>query len=529
MRRLIKPFLCLSLSAVSAIGTARPAMDAEVIIDSGPLVGDDHDGVMSFKGIPYAQPPVGDLRWRAPQPVTAWTKPRQATRFGADCMQKPFGGDAAPLGGKSAEDCLYLNVWRPAHIDANAAPLPVMVWIYGGGFVNGGSSPSVYDGSQFAKQGVVMVSFNYRLGRFGFFAHPALTKSIDDREPLGNYGYMDQIAALHWVKRNIRAFGGDPNSVTLFGESAGGASVLALMTSPLAKGLFNKAIIQSGGGRGALMPMRELHDDRPGLPSAESVGVAFARSAGIANAGSDDAVTLAKLRALPADKIVDKMNMSTMFNDTYVGGPIRDGQIVSDVPNVVIARGEQAKVPVMIGATSADIGMPRGRNKAEVFATFGAYAGRAKAAYDPHGNVQFDEISRQVASDRLMVEPARLITQLVSEQGLPAYQYRFSYVAASMRGQVPGAPHASDIPFVFDTVQARYGSATVDSDRAMAAAALAYWVAFAKTGEPNVAHLPHWPMYNTAQDALMDFTEHGPVAGPDHWRARLDAVADSSQ
>lgn len=526
MRRLLRPFIFMSLSAVSIIASSRTTAGAKAIIDSGPLQGEERDGVTSFKGIPYAQPPVGDLRWRAPQPVSRWTRPRQATQFGADCMQKPFGSDAAPLGVKPAEDCLYINVWRPANVDADAAPLPVMVWIYGGGFVNGGSSPSVYDGSQFAKQGVVMVSFNYRLGRFGFFAHPALTHSIGESEPLGNYGYMDQIAALQWVKRNIRAFGGDPNGVTLFGESAGGASVLALMTSPLTKGLFNKAIIQSGGGRGALMPMRELHDDTPHLASAESVGVAFARAAGIRG---NDAAALTKLRALPAESIVDGMNMSSMFNDTYVGGPIRDGKIVTDVPNAVIERGEQWKVPVMIGATSADIGIPQGKNRSALFATFGALSGRAKAVYDRSGKTSFDEISRQVASDRLMVEPARLIARLVSAQGLPAYEYRFSYVAQSMRREVPGAPHASELPYVFDTVQVRYGKKTTPDDEATAKAVLSYWVAFAKTGEPKAGHLPDWPMYTKENDALLDFTANGPVAGPDRWKGRLDVIEESSQ
>jgi len=267
--------------------------------------------------------------------------------------------------------------------------------------------------------------------------------------------------------------------------------------------------------------MRELHDDKPGLASAESVGVAFARAAGI---GGNDASALAKLRALPADSIVAGMNMRSMFNDTYVGGPIRDGKIVTDVPNAVIERGEQWKVPVMIGATSADVGVPHGRNKATLFATFGTLSDRAKTAYDPSGKASFDDLNRQVGADSLMVEPARLIARLVSAQGLPAYEYRFSYVAQSLRGQVPGAPHASELPYVFDTLQARYGRKTTTGDQATATAALAYWVAFAKTGEPNAGHLPHWPMYSKESDALLDFTDHGPVAGPDRWKVRLDVI-----
>ena len=241
-------------AAFALVGGMAYAGD-EVKLDSGRVKGATAEGVTSFKGIPYAAAPVGPLRWRAPQPVTPWHGVRAATSYGADCAQSPFPGDAAPLGVTPAEDCLYANVWVPA-----AAPrhrMAVMVWIYGGGFVNGGSSPAVYDGSSFARRGVVLVSFNYRVGRFGFFAHPALSKEHPE-EPHGNYGYLDQIAALRWVKRNAAAFGGDPDNVTVFGESAGGGSVHMLLSSPLAKGLFQKAIIESGGGRTTLTAPRSL-------------------------------------------------------------------------------------------------------------------------------------------------------------------------------------------------------------------------------------------------------------------------------
>jgi para-nitrobenzyl esterase len=219
--------------------------------DSGPVSGATADGVTSYKGIPYAAPPVGPLRWRPPQPPASWTSVRAATAYGHDCMQLPFPSDAAPLGTTPSEDCLVVNVWVPAK--HSAAKLPVMFWIYGGGWVNGGSSPDVYDGKEFAKGGVVLVSINYRLGRFGFFAHPALTKESHGGL-LGNYGYMDQIAGLKWVQRNIAAFGGDPKNVTIFGESAGGFSVHMLMTTQLSDGLFERAIVESGGGRTDMRP-----------------------------------------------------------------------------------------------------------------------------------------------------------------------------------------------------------------------------------------------------------------------------------
>lgn len=524
MRTSVTTSLLIGFSSIlmPALGHAAPVTLA--VTDTGPVRGAEAGGVVAFKGIPYAQPPVGDLRWRAPQPAASWTAARDATHFGADCAQQPFGGDAAPLGVAAAEDCLYVNVWRPAK--AGKAPLPVMVWIYGGGFVNGGSSPAVYDGANFAKSGVVLVSFNYRLGRFGFFAHPALSQAIGHSEPLGNYGYMDQLAALKWVQRNARAFGGDPANVTVFGESAGGASVLALMTSPLSTGLFSKAIVQSGGGRGALLPMREIGTDKPGLPSAESVGTAFAHAAGI---DGNDANALARLRALPAERVVDGLNMGTMFNPTYVSGPVRDGKIVVDVPDAVIARGQQLKVPVMVGATSADLGRSPATTKEELFAAFGASADRAKAVYDPTGTASFAALAQLIGADRTMVEPARRVAQLVAAQGLPAYAYRFSYVAESIRKDSRGASHASELPFVFDTVPARYGAAATSADTAAARQALAYWVAFAKTGAPDVPGQPHWPAYTAAGDQILDFTNAGPRPGPDAWKPRLDLIDASAR
>ena len=512
-----KIFMAGLVLAASAVQGA-PAAPTTVTTDTGVLAGRLDEGVIVFKGIPYAQAPVGPLRWRAPQAVLPWTGVRQATSFGADCMQHPFDGDAAPLGVTPAEDCLYLNVWRPA--TAARALLPVMVWIHGGGFVNGGSSPAVYSGASFAQRGVILVSLNYRLGRFGFFAHPALRSESAPGDLLGNYGYMDQLAALAWVRNNIRAFGGDPGNVTLFGESAGGASVLALMTTPLAKGLFQKAIVQSGGGRGALMPLREMRIDKPGLASAESVGQAFARKAGI---GGDDAAALAKLRALPADQLVDGMDMGSMFNDTYVGGPVRDGKIVSDTPDAIIRRAAQNKMPLMIGATSADLGGTQANDKNALFAQFGAQAARARAAYDPTGEAGFAAVSSAVGADRMMVEPARYIARLVSAQGLPAYTYRFSYVATSLR-PAGGASHASELPFVFDTVRARYGNEATPDDMATASAAMSYWVAFAKNGTPNTAGLPRWPAATSTGNAILDFTNAGPVPGPDPFTGRLDAT-----
>src|SRR5579872_499570 len=513
-------FIVIALILTPALSlAASDSIKADTVkVETGLVKGAAHDGVLSFKGIPFAAPPAGDLRWRPPQPAKPWTGTRQATEYASDCMQKPFPGDAAPLGTPPAEDCLYLNVWVPE--TSSTKKLPVMVWIYGGGFVNGGSSPAVYDGSQFAKRGVVFVSFNYRLGRFGFFAHPALTKE-NPSGPLGNYGYMDQIAALKWVKKNIGGFGGDAGNVTVFGESAGGGSVMMLLTSPMAKGLFHKAVIESGGGRSLLMGPRYIdHQSPDGPPSGESVGIAFAKSAGIEGT---DAAALEALRKLPAEKVTNGLNMASMGTPTYAG-PMVDGKIVIESPAEAFVAGKVAKVPVMIGANSMDIGFSRARTVDELFTPFGDNAAKARAVYDPDNTGKVMEVGMKIAADEMMVEPSRFVADRVAAMGEPSYEYRFSYVAESMRKQWKGAPHATEIPFVFDTVAARYGKDLTDADRATAQAANEYWVNFAKTGNPNGSGLPQWPAYSRKTDMIMDFSPTGPVAKEDPWKDRLDLV-----
>lgn len=506
---------CAACMAVSAA-----AVD-EAAIENGRLRGVVQGQVVSFKGIPFAAPPVGEDRWRAPRPAARWTGVRKAAAFGSDCMQLPVPTDAAPLGVTPAEDCLYVNVWRPA---VPASKLPVLVWIYGGGFVNGGSSPAVYDGSRFAGQGLVFVSFNYRLGRFGFFAHPALTKE-DPSGPRGNYAFLDQIAALRWVQRNIGAFGGDPGNVTIFGESAGGYSVFTLMTSPEARGLFQKAVVQSGGGRNLLGPLRSLGESRPGLPSAEEAGRAFARKSGIEG---EDRAALAALRQLPAEKVVDGLNMATMQMQTPTySGPMLDGKIVVEGIEEALLSGHQAKVPVIIGANSSDIGFSFAKTMEELFAPFGANRARAAEIYNPGKSGDVRTVGVLIASDRMMVEPARFAVRRMAATGQRAYEYRFSYVAESMRKRWRGAPHASEIPFVFNTVAARYGAALTPADAGIAGVVNAYWVAFAKSGDPNGKGRPEWPAYDPARDMLLNFTADGPVAAPDPWKVRLDLTEEA--
>ena len=463
-----------TLAAVMALtATAAQAAGNVVAVDSGKLRGSEVEGVSSWKGIPFAAPPVGANRWRAPQPAAAWQVVRDATQYAHDCMQAPFPSDAAPLGTTPAEDCLYANVWRPARA---AHKLPVIFWIYGGGFVNGGASPPTYSGANLAKQGVLVFSANYRVGRFGTFAHPQLTKENADHGKLGNYGYMDQVAALNWVHHNIAAFGGDPDNVTLIGESAGGMSVHTLVTSPLARGLFHRAVVMSGGN-GIAMGGADL-------AAIEKVCIEFAAAKGIA---ADDPDALAKLRAMSAEEITSGLNMTALFapGPRSFAGPFVDGTIAVDAGDAY-RTGRFAKVPMMIGATSADFGGKTG----------------------------------------FMVAGARTVAAAIADHRVPVYAYRFSYVAESL-GQ-SGAQHATDIPFFFDTQAIKYAEKTTARDNVMGKTISAYLVNFARTGNPNGAGLTEWPRYSRAGDQIVDFAESGKaVAQKDPWGAELDAAPRS--
>ena len=471
-------------------------------------------GVIAFKGIPYAAPPQGALRWAAPQPPRSWRGVRATDAFGPDCMQRPTPGDQTTLRTHPSENCLYVNVWRPAH--SSGKPLPVMVWIYGGWYVDGGTSPALYSGASFARRGVVLVSFNYRLGNFGFFAFPAL---LHEHQPAGDFAFMDQIAALRWVQRNIAAFGGNPHNVTVFGESAGGGSVNALLITPLARGLFQKAIIESGGGAGWLGPDRPLSG---GAQSAEASGVLLAHQFGVRGRG---AKALAALRALPAKEVLDGVNMRTRSHVVgYVGGPVVDDRLYFGPPVRQYAKGMGARIPVMIGTNSADLGWMHAKSLKALFAEFGPYAARARALFDPTGRASLQRVSAEVGGDLWMIEPARAIARILSARGQPVYAYRYSYVPTSERGKWWGAWHASEIAFVFDTVRVQYGARTSRADENMARTMQRYWVAFARTGHPDPAGEPRWPRYRARADRLMNFTDHGPVFEPDPYRQRLALV-----
>lgn len=521
-------FSLLTLS--TAVSAAAPA--PQVRVDGGRVAGAAGDGVAAFKGIPFALPPVGELRWRPPQPVAPWKGVRQTTEFGTDCMQmrRNFpGATATPR--PVSEDCLYLNVWRPAA--ASAKKLPVLVWIYGGGYTGGASSSASTDGTEFAKQGVVLVNFNYRVGRFGFFAFPALSRERPE-EPKSNFAFMDQIAALQWVKRNIAAFGGDPDNVTIFGESAGGASVHALLASPMARGLFHKAIVQSGGARDGEITARPLDKDNfdPNyLVSGETIGLNFGRKVGIA--GSDDAA-LAKMRALSAEAVLaagDQPSWNTE-NLTYAG-PVIDGKVLTETAESAYKGGRQAKVPLLVGSNSADNGGGRvgAPSKEGFFIRFATRRKEAIAAYDPDGTKDLATLLSQGDDDYGHAEPARFAARSFVAAGAPAYLYRFSYVAASAREQLKaGAPHASEIPYVFNTLRSRYGNTVTPQDDSVAKTMQAYWVNFARAGDPNGAGLPAWPRYDPAKSDIFDFHPDGTAsAGPDPRKTRIDLTEASTE
>lgn len=453
-------FGVLALWIGLAAAPAQAADAPQAAVDGGRVAGRATEGLLVFKGIPYAAPPVGALRWRAPQPVPRWPGVRAAQAYGPDCMQRPFATDDAPLTTDPSEDCLYANVWRPAQAPG---PLPVLVWVHGGGFVNGGGSPPSYAGAALARQGVVVVSFNYRLGRFGTFAHPALAKARADGGRAVNYGILDQVAALEWVKRNIAAFGGDPGNVTVMGESAGGMSVHALLTSPLAQGLFQKAVIQSGGEP----------DSRGTLADATGAGLRFAQAQGI---DGEDAQALARLRALPAEAVLGDLNLTTLDrqqspNGTYVF-PVADGQVVADLATAY-REGRYNRVPLMVGATADDIGGP----------------------------------------DGYMVAGAKHTADLFARAGVPTWHYQFAYVAEATRAVHPkGAAHASEIPYFFGTVGVRYGGDTRPGDVALSAKASGYLLNFVRSGDPNGPGLPAWAPYRAGQGATQVFGLAGEVA-----------------
>ncbi|MBX3484706.1 carboxylesterase family protein [Phenylobacterium sp.] len=488
--------LCAGLLAIALAGGAAAAEPGAPIVAtrSGAVAGARTDGVEAFRAIPYAQPPVGDLRWRPPQPPRAWRGVRPATTPGHICVQPA----STKIPGVQSEDCLTLDVFTAAR--GAGKPAPVLVWIHGGGFTGGtGVTPEV-DGRAFAESGVVLVNINYRLGRLGFFAHPALTKEAGGR-PGANFGLMDQIAALKWVRANIAAFGGDPRQVTIAGGSAGGASVLALMISPPARGLFHRAVVQSGLGRERTLD----------LAGAERLGAALAARWGAPAASGPKA-----LRAAPVERILAAEDADSNFGVLNGEFPIIDGWVMPTSTLAAFEAGREARVPLLIGAMELEV--PPGVQPSILKARIPAYdrlPADLKAVYpDP------DRYAALLPSDVIFVEPSVKLAALHASRA-PTWVYRFGVAAETLQKMLGGAVHGTEGPYVFRTYDV---SAIPIEPRARAAgeAVHAYWAAFVRNGDPNGAGRPAWPRF--AADRIMTFTNAGPRPGRDPAADRLKAV-----
>jgi para-nitrobenzyl esterase len=496
---------------------------------NGILRGIAEENVVVFKGIPFAVPPVGELRWRPPQPVKNWEGEFDASKFGANCAQAGFRSVAGTIAEGSSEDCLCLNIWKPINT-SRKSKLPVMVWIHGGGFTGGsGSSPQNF-GHEFAKNGVILVNINYRLGRLGFFAHPALSATFPN-EYKGNYGLMDQIEGLRWIQKNIIEFGGDPNNVTIFGFSAGGVSVHSLVTIPSASGLFHKVISQSGGGRNGVLtgrPIIKENTDAFYPVSAETIGINFAKKHGIEGT---DASALAKLRALKVEEIIDGGQETDGPNGPRIySGPILDGKLVVETAESAYMAGRQPKVPLIIGNCSAEIGGPfvsNAKSKEELFASFGHLEGDAKAAYDSDGTKSFNEIITTFNTDWVWGEPSRMTAKVFIAKKAPTYMYQFGYVPSNGQQRSPfGAGHGSEVSFVFNTLNARWGTQGEPSDqeKELAKTMNIYWTNFARTGNPNGEGITNWPNYNNGENILDIEIDGKIISKPDPRKKRFDVI-----
>jgi len=525
--------LCMAALILLTHGNlASAAKGVDVVkTESGRVQGTlnaDHT-VRMFKGVPFAAPPVGELRWKPPQPALSWKGVRDASKFGPPCLQTDVYGDIYFRDAEPSEDCLNLDIWMPAK--PATAKLPVLLWYYGGGFVAGSASEARYDGENLAKKGIMVVSPDYRLGIFGFFSHPELTQESEHKAS-GNYGLLDQVAALHWVVKNIAAFGGNPGNITIAGESAGSFSVSALMASPLSRGLFQKAIGESG----AFFPDRVGEGLSARLRSeTEKVGVQFAASLGMNS--------LAQMRAMPGDKLLQAAAEATK---EYRFSPNIDGYFLPADVQSIYAGGEQSQVPLLAG-WNADEGkmgvllephLPTVQSFAEeAHRRFGGRADEFLKLYPATTDEEAVLSAEALAGDDFIAFSTWKWINMQLETGhSPVYEYHFEQVPAvkpgAKIGQVPaseaGSTHACEIQYVFQTLKSLDVPWTED-DFKVSGVMSSYWANFVKNGNPNGEGLPEWPVYN-AQTGFQVIRLSGKDthAAPEAHRARyefLDAQA----
>ena len=489
------PAWALALGALVLMPLGAPAFAKPVQLDAGMVEGAaaEDPSVRVFRGIPYAAPPVGELRWKPPQPVAPWEGVRKAVTFSDACPQGP--GLAALLGEPLPtlnEDCLYLNIWTAA---AKAdAKLPVMVWIHGGGLTLGWGHQRGYDGTNFAKQGVVLVSVNYRLGALGFLAHPLLSAEAGGKS--GNYGLLDQVAALEWVRRNIAAFGGDPGNVTIFGESAGGTSVHALLASPHAKGLFHRAIAQSPWVTDS--NYARLDEALPTVASAHDLGSRWA-------ARFKEAKTAAALRAVPMEDVNAAQQVGYSVAVTI------DGDFMPDHAANIFARGEQNDVPVMAG-TNTDEGTMF--LEALPFRTVEAYGTVIRSEFGDHAKTILElypatdaaslrSAKSQYITDLWFVQGVRNMLAGMAKVSSSGWHYHFSRVSPSV--PMMGAMHGMEIGYAFGNLPAE---GVQPQDETLSAAMTRYWVQFARSGDPNQEGLPEWPRYELKTDRHLELGDN---------------------
>ncbi len=485
MRRLLLAITTVTMTAVAA--------SAAVKVEQGLLEGKVEDGLTIYRGIPFAAPPVGDLRWRAPQPPAKWQGVRQADKYAPYCMQSHVG----PTYSRStaSEDCLYLNVWTPAKSPNDK--IPVLVWIHGGGFSAGANMEPLFDGDVLAKKGVVLVNITYRLGILGFLAHPELSKETSNHVS-GNYGLLDQIAALKWIKKNIAAFGGDPNKITIFGESAGGISVSMLSASPLAKGLFEGAISDSGGSFGSVRASGGPGENMRPLKSAEQNGLTFQNTAG---AGS-----LAELRKMPAEKILAATR--------GMAWPNVDGYVIPSDQVSIYDAGKFNDTPILVGYNS-DEGLSFSRfdsPQSYIDATkkrYGPFADKLLQAY-PAGDKGHPKSARDLARDTAFGWHTWTWARKQSSLGKgKAYLYYFDQHPERTPGSPDadrGSAHGEDLPYVFGHLTAFPNAHPTEADRRASEMMSSYWTNFAKYGNPNGEGLPEWPAFTEEKQQSMVLT-----------------------